>query len=484
MGLGAVVSMPTESSKSGESIRTIFLIVCVLTLSGGAGALADGALVEFGSSMRYVDNVSDPGIGMAWTGPGFDDGEWNDGSYGVGYETTGGAENLILTSVSCDARSVYTRSEFTIDDIGNIGRLLIGADYDDGWAAWINGIEVYRSPEMPEGSLTWNTDPDLHESSNGSSPDYEPRTDITATALPLLQDGINLLAVGVWNVGPPERPVSSDMVVVPLLVNEEVAWRAPYLQITTPTSTIVRWRTESPTGSLVFYGDEPGDLQNTGLDILDPVLTVEHSIEIADLSPATRYYYAVGTSSEILAGNDEHHFFETHPPPGPSVNTRVWVLGDSGVPGPNQQSVRDSYLALAGNRYTDVWLHVGDVSQSSGTDAQYQTEFFEAYTDIMRQTALWPTLGNHDGISADSTNEAGPYYDSFTLPAGGEAGGLISGTEAYYSFDFANIHFVNLNSQDVDRLPGGDMLTWLELDLADATADWIIAYWHHPPYSK
>ena len=28
------------------------------------------------------------------------------------------------------------------------------------------------------------------------------------------------------------------------------------------------------------------------------------------------------------------------------------------------------------------------------------------------------------------------------------------------------------------------MLTWLEADLADTTQEWIVAYWHHPPYSK
>ena len=28
------------------------------------------------------------------------------------------------------------------------------------------------------------------------------------------------------------------------------------------------------------------------------------------------------------------------------------------------------------------------------------------------------------------------------------------------------------------------MLTWLANDLATTTQDWIIAYWHHPPYSK
>jgi hypothetical protein len=30
---------------------------------------------------------------------------------------------------------------------------------------------------------------------------------------------------------------------------------------------------------------------------------------------------------------------------------------------------------------------------------------------------------------------------------------------------------------------GGAMLTWLEADLADTQQEWIIAFWHHPPYS-
>ena len=28
------------------------------------------------------------------------------------------------------------------------------------------------------------------------------------------------------------------------------------------------------------------------------------------------------------------------------------------------------------------------------------------------------------------------------------------------------------------------MLTWRENDLAETTQKWIIAYWHHPPYTK
>ena len=41
-------------------------------------------------------------------------------------------------------------------------------------------------------------------------------------------------------------------------------------------------------------------------------------------------------------------------------------------------------------------------------------------------------------------------YDIFNFPREGEAGGLASGTEAWYSFDYGNVHFISLNTEDVD----------------------------------
>jgi hypothetical protein len=72
----------------------------------------------------------------------------------------------------------------------------------------------------------------------------------------------------------------------------------------------------------------------------------------------------------------------------------------------------------------------------------------------------------------------------FSFPTHGEAGGLPSGTEKYYSFDYANIHFVCLDSELSDRAVDGPMLTWLKADLEANTRDWLIAFWHSPPYSK
>jgi hypothetical protein len=131
---------------------------------------------------------------------------------------------------------------------------------------------------------------------------------------------------------------------------------------------------------------------------------------------------------------------------------------------------------------TELWLMLGDNAYSDGTDLEYQAAVFDMYPEMLRKAVLWPTLGNHDAASVGLQGEF-PFLDIFTLPRHGEAGGLPSGTEKYYSFDYANIHFVCLDSASSLRTPGSPMLEWLENDLAATAKDWIVAYWHHPPYS-
>ena len=79
---------------------------------------------------------------------------------------------------------------------------------------WIKGVEVYRSPQLPDGVLAWNTDSSPAESSNGIVPYYGATIDIADSGLPALAAGENVIAIGVWNVGAPE---SSDLVLVPRL---------------------------------------------------------------------------------------------------------------------------------------------------------------------------------------------------------------------------------------------------------------------------
>ena len=268
--------------------------------------------------------------------------------------------------------------------------------------------------------------------------------------------------------------------------------RGPYLQSATPSSMVIRWRTDSTEASVVSYGTDRAQL--TSLARAEGV-TAEHIVQLTGLQPNTRYYYSVGSLplpppdpkkkvAEDAPGRASINSFVTPPPAGPAKPTRVWVLGDPGTKNAVQAAVRDVYYKFTGNRPTDLALLLGDNAYPDGTDADYQKAIFEMYPTTLRSVPFWSCLGNHDGKSANSLTQSGVYYDIFTLPTQGQAGGVMSGTEAYYSFDYANIHFIALDSHDSDRTPDGAMMQWLKADLVATQRDWIIAFFHHPTYTK
>ena len=286
---------------------------------------------------------------------------------------------------------------------------------------------------------------------------------------------------------------------------DPVLARGPYLQQGTPTSVIVRWRTNVVADSRVMFGQaveltgelpQQPDAASLSLSVASALATRDHEITLTGLVPNTRYYYSVGhdlgSTYQILAGNDAEHFFDTPPQAGVPAPLRIWALGDSGLGNQVARDVRDRYYEFtndvanggANARHTELWLMLGDNAYPQGTDRQYQDGLFDIFPEMLRKSVLWPTPGNHDLYDVGAGTW--PYFDIFTLPQNGEAGGLQSSDEAYYSFDYANVHFVSLDSVSYsnDTLPGSDMLTWLEADLADTTQDWIIAFFHHPPYSK
>ena len=257
--------------------------------------------------------------------------------------------------------------------------------------------------------------------------------------------------------------------------------RQPYLQTATPTSITVVWTTIGDSSGAVEYGPSPDDL---GSSEPSTVVDTQHEVRISGLMPDTRYYYRVISDDEAVAGGDDEHWFRTPPAVGTTGKLRAWVVGDSGTGGAMQAAVRDAMIIHAGQSQPDIFLHVGDMAYSDGTYFEFTTRFYAPYQDILRNTVVWPAIGNHEGATSDSDTESGPYYDGYVLPTGGEAGGLPSGTEAYYSFDHANVHFMVFDSHDSPRDPDGAMLTWAENDLASTDQDWVIAYWHHPPYTK
>ncbi|NRB58953.1 MAG: metallophosphoesterase [Winogradskyella sp.] len=259
--------------------------------------------------------------------------------------------------------------------------------------------------------------------------------------------------------------------------------RGPYLQKSTETSVIVRWRTDVNDTSVIEYSTDSGFASFS--TISNTTSKTEHQIEIMGLTSGTKYYYRLGTSGSLVSGATDL-FFKTHPTLGSTDLYRFWFLGHTGngsATNTTAVNVRDQYYSYIGSNDTDGIFLTGDNGGSQGNDQQYQASVFGMFDDKLKNSMLWSCIGNLDGPSSDTATQTGTYYDVFNFPTSGESGGMASGTESYYSFDYGNIHFIVLNSFDEDRSIGGTMYNWALNDIQNTTQKWIVALWHHPPYS-
>ena len=282
--------------------------------------------------------------------------------------------------------------------------------------------------------------------------------------------------------------------------------RHPYIQNTTQDSAAIVWRTAGATTPIIRYGTAADLLLNEVLPVntvikrapgVDgpakmprlhsaPKDTYQYETTIHGLVPGATYYYGIYDDDQLLVGADEQHYFKTLPEVNATGPYRFLVIGDSGTGSPSQiagYNKMKEWVAADG-KPVDGYVHLGDMAYSVGTDGEFTNNFFNIYSDLMRNTVTWPTMGNHEGITSSGVTQIGPYYDAFAVPTLGEAGGEPSGTEAYYSFDVGRIHFICLNSHDLPRSSNAEMGLWLKADLEMTNADWLVAFWHHPPYTK
>jgi len=259
--------------------------------------------------------------------------------------------------------------------------------------------------------------------------------------------------------------------------------REPYLQMMSPTAVTLRWQSEKAFAGVVRYGLKPDQLTKTQTET---DTGEEHEIRLSGLRPATKYFYSVGDGvKNQFKGKD--FWFKTAPIANQKSNepVRFWVTGDQGYPNIIQTQVRDAMLSWVKQnpRSTknkpalDFWITTGDNAYRSGSNDQFQAGFFEPYKSILRNTPVWPTYGNHDA-------RRWVFFDIFSFPTKAESGGVASGSEHYYSFDYANIHFVMLDTQDSSLDSDDDMLSWLKKDLQQTKQQWLITFFHHPPYTK
>ncbi|HEX5113421.1 MAG TPA: CotH kinase family protein, partial [Saprospiraceae bacterium] len=140
-----------------------------------------------------------------WTSRTFYDSGWTSAQGGFGYGD-GDDETLLPDTTS----SFYYRHAFNVADITKLDSAIVSMDYDDGFIAYLNGVEIARSYTMPGGEVYFDTYTTTdHEAMmyGGGNPEAFAisKSEINA----LLVNGQNVLAIEVHNVTPPSSDLSA-----------------------------------------------------------------------------------------------------------------------------------------------------------------------------------------------------------------------------------------------------------------------------------
>ena len=182
--------------------------------------------------------------------------------------------------------------------------------------------------------------------------------------------------------------------------------------------------------------------------------------ELKELSPYTKYHYVIFSGEHHIEGGSFRTLPESH-----TQEFTFALYGDHRSRPGNHRKVAD---AIADEKPLFV-LSSGDMVSDGTEFSQWPREFFNPATQLLRNTPLWTTRGNHES--------KGPLYSTlFELPE----------NELYYAFDCGPASFVILDSI-ISESQHKAQLKWLTRHFAKLrereTKPWIFVLLHYPIFN-
>ncbi|NVB83960.1 MAG: hypothetical protein HOV81_36630, partial [Kofleriaceae bacterium] len=319
--------------------------------------------------------------------------------------------------------------------------------YRDGCAVWLNGVEIGRRALTPNASTG-----ELAARPHG--PEWE--TFYVLAAPQLLRLGENVLAI---EVHPSGRRDNVELAADVIARRDLGIVRGPVLAEVGATTATISVETD-PTIEATLEWGAGSALDHT---VVSPPGRI-HTFALTGLPARGKVSYRVRAG----AAETEKFAFQTAPNPGEVV--RIGIYGD--VRGGHDVHRRIIEQLLAEG--TDLVGVTGDLVLRGPDEGDWQ-KFFAVTRELIAQVRYITAMGNHDigwGLA-----DAKPFALA-PAPAGRPPGAYWS------SMDFADIHFVFLDSNAYDRV---EQEQWLEADLAAARARnvrAILALVHDGPYSR
>ena len=223
--------------------------------------------------------------------------------------------------------------------------------------------------------------------------------------------------------------------------------RGPVAESVTQRSAIISFRTAARKHSFVTLQNGARIDAGTGFD---------HVARLTRLTPGRHYTYTVSADSAVLA---EGSFRAA---PDRAAGFTFAVVGDFGSGNSNETAV----ASMIESWQPDFVLTVGDNAYPLGAAALLDRVIFGPYAGVMRRSAWFPSLGNHDVKANGGKPELAAFHSL--------------GNERWYRFTWGNTAVTVLDS-NLSVAPGSPQLRFARSALALASC-FRFAAWHHPPW--
>ncbi|MBI1389206.1 MAG: hypothetical protein GC154_12235 [bacterium] len=241
-----------------------------LTAQAKQGVSIPVNLVNEDDEWRFFRGKTSPGSN--WTAADYDDSGWETGPGGFGYGDDD--DRTVLDDMRNSYSTVFIRKEFSVENADALATLKLHINYDDGFAAYINGIEAARSDI--NGTPDYRTQATRNREADGYQ-DY----DVNPS---LLHDGRNVIAI----IGANVDLSSSDLSLAPNLIatfnNSSIlellgdtdASRTRWVHVNGQTVDYTPWL-----GKWAYYADLPPGRYSFKIETFDAAGLPVNSTQIA-----------------------------------------------------------------------------------------------------------------------------------------------------------------------------------------------------------
>lgn len=164
------------------------------------------SVVNAENTWKYFLGSSEPSA--SWINADFDDNSWSEGIGGFGYGDDDDGTDIGAVS------SVFLRIKFTINDLTEVEKAILLADYDDAYVAYLNGTEIARNGISGARPL-YNQFADIEHEASLYQGFYPTEIQFTKEKIETrFVVGENILAIQVHNINASSSDLSSNFYLI------------------------------------------------------------------------------------------------------------------------------------------------------------------------------------------------------------------------------------------------------------------------------